>query len=128
MSKYQLQLFGFSLSVVISFWISVYLYFRVEPFSLVSMLLYFPAALIATLVLFKPFALRPVYQYWTLVVEFINKIITWFLMSLIFFLLITPVALVWRVMGKSIEFSGVKNKTNVVRSNKITKKDMENPY
>jgi len=124
----QLRIFGISLSLVISFWTSIYLYFRDDAFVLVFFWVYSLPMIVMLLSIFKPDSLRTIFHYWMLVVESLNKLLTWFTMSVVFFVIITPVSLLRRAMGKSIVSSNKLLNSSKTISKQITKEDMENPY
>jgi len=124
----QLRIFGISLSIAISFWLSFYLYFRDDALVLMSLLFYSLPALVLLFAVFKPDALRIIFKYWMLAVEALNKLLTWFTMSIVFFVIITPIALVRRVMGKSVVSSNKRLNSSKKISKQIAKEDMENPY
>lgn len=124
----QLRQFGLSLGFVVFFWQSIYFYFREEPLVLFSFGAYLPSASLLLLALIIPNSLRGLFHYWMLIVELLNKLLTWFTMSVVYFVIITPVALLRRVMGKSIVTSNkLENSTKKI-SKQIMKEDMEHPY
>jgi len=57
-------------------------------------------ASLATWGLVAPMSLRPVYRLWMRFGLLLSRITTPLIMGAVFFLVITPVALIWKVMGK----------------------------
>jgi drug/metabolite transporter (DMT)-like permease len=58
-------------------------------------------ALLGAGFLLIPATLRPIYRGWMRIAHFIGRMITTFVLTLAYFLAITPVALIKRVFGKS---------------------------
>jgi len=87
------------------------------------------AGVLAMLALIVPIALKPVYQGWMFLALILAWINTRLILSLIFFLLITPMGLVMRLFGKN----AMKNKSPESESYRNlttprSPKQMEHPF
>lgn len=131
-TKNQLRLFGTLLAVVIVFWLCVYGWNK--PTSLLTLWPgYSIAAILAAVAIIYPPWLKGVYHYWLKAAHYLNKIITTITLSLTFFIVITPVALVKRAFGNDALFgtkTTPKTMTNSYRqtSEPIKPEDMEHPF
>ncbi len=84
------------------------------------------AVLLSILLTFTPLFLRPVFQVWLKVAHFIGQVNTLVILTLLYYLVFTPYALVMRLFGRdsmqrklksagtyweSLEFQGLKGRT-----------------
>jgi len=124
----QLRFFGLSLAAALTFWVFIYCW--VATTKLLSL---WPAWLVivflAGLALFKPEFLRGVYLYWMKLAEWLNIFITTLLLGSIFFLIITPVAFIKRLLGDdALSQSSTLPDSYRIKSVQMNKRDMEHPY
>jgi len=124
----QLRFFGLSLATALTFWVFIYCW--VATTKLLSL---WPAWLVivflAGLALFKPEFLRGVYLYWMKLAEWLNIFITTLLLGSIFFLIITPVAFIKRLLGDdALSQSSTLPDSYRIKSVQMNKRDMEHPY
>ena len=124
----QLRLFGLSLSAAIFFWLLIYCWFT-QTDLLTPWPVWLLIILLTDFALFKPAWLEKPFKVWMVLVEWLNKLITYTLLGSIFLLLITPIAIFKRLTGKD----AMKNKKYLPDSYRITSQvsqaqDMEHPY
>jgi ABC-type uncharacterized transport system permease subunit len=94
----QLKLFGLVLSAVIVFWLLVYWYNSEQ--TLIDLWPYWLLTVLFLIIaLFIPLRLKRFYLLWMKAAEWINKVVINLMLSLIFFLLITPIAIIIRSLG-----------------------------
>lgn len=87
------------------------------------------AAILATLGLAAPMALRPVYKYWMRFGLIMSKITTPIIMGIVFYLVITPTGLLRRLLSSDAmarNFDGKKSYR--IPSKKPSAKNMERPF
>jgi hypothetical protein len=123
-----LKIFGLSLAAAIAIWCLVYAWFSDSPLSSL-----WPAwivtLLLADVALLKPAMLKSFYRIWMMLIEHLNRIITHTLLGSIFLLIITPVALSRRLLGKD----ALHNKNYLpgsyrIKSQAINKSDIKHPF
>ncbi len=124
----QLRFFGLSLAAALTFWVFIYCWVATT-----KLLSPWPAWLVivflAGLALFKPELLRGVYLYWMKLAEWLNIFITTLLLGSIFFLIITPVAFIKRLLGDdALSQSSTLPDSYRIKSVQMNKRDMEHPY
>lgn len=87
-------------------------------------------AVLAAMALIAPMSLRLVYHGWMRFGLFMSRFTTPLIMGLVFFLAITPVALIMKILGKdSMNRQLEKNETTYrVVSNKAARGSIERPY
>ena len=94
-ARKDLRIFGFGLAVILTFF--AFLSWRKDgaawPYELVL------AAVGALFGGLRPMALRPVYGPWMKAVRVIGKANTWLVMGLVYYLVITPYAVLARLVG-----------------------------
>jgi len=95
----QLRIFGLALSAVIVFWSFIFNYWLGNVI----------AALLASMAFIAPGSLNRFYDFWLKFITIINKIISTSLMSLVFIMVITPTALIGRLVGHDM----LRNKTTL---------------
>lgn len=81
--------------------------------------------------LFFPVALQPIYRLWMKLGGVLGWINTRILLSLVYFLLVTPLALVFKALGKDPMNRKLNKKTQSYRKDlksETTRYDMERPY
>ncbi|MFT5350600.1 MAG: ABC-type uncharacterized transport system permease subunit [Planctomycetota bacterium] len=124
----QLELFGVILSAVISFWLLVY-WFKSEK-SLINLWPYWLVmVLLLSIAMIMPLRLKIFYLKWMKAAELINKIVVNFMLCVIFFLLITPIAFIKRILGDDpLRKPHYIEGTYRQQSNFIKPEDMENPF
>lgn len=86
-----------------------------------------PLALLAVLC---PAVLLPLYQFWMKCGALLGYINTRIIMSLLFFVMLTPIALLLRIIGRDVlarDFSKAERSYRIA-SEPYTKADMEKPY
>lgn len=124
----QFRLFGLILSAVICFWLS-FAYLRTSNTNSMLWVGYVIPLGLALAALIKPNSLSGIFKIWIYIAETLNKVVVYSLMGIIFFLLITPTALVRRLLG----YDELHNKDGLkdsyrVKSKSWEKDDMEHPY
>jgi hypothetical protein len=87
-------------------------------------------AVLAIMGLVAPMSLRPVYQGWMRFGLFMSRFTTPLIMGLVFFLVITPTALVMKIFGKDpMKRELVQDQTTYrVASSKAAREAIERPY
>jgi hypothetical protein len=87
-------------------------------------------ALLAIMGLVAPMSLRPVYHGWMRFGLFMSRFTTPLIMGLVFFLVITPAALVMKVLGKDpMRRKPVQDQTTYrVAGQKAARESIERPY
>jgi hypothetical protein len=80
--------------------------------------------------LVAPMSLRPVYQGWMKFGLFMSRFTTPLIMGLVFFLAITPMALIMKILGKDpMKRTLTKDQTTYrVASSKAARKAIERPF
>lgn len=122
-----LRIFASLLSLVASGWLLFYLYhYSASPITVAISLL---IGLFFIIGLVSPQRLLRFYQVWTAGAEKLNQLVINSLLAIIFFILITPVALFRRSIGRDA-LKNPKCMANSTRqaSTVITPEDMEQPY
>jgi hypothetical protein len=94
---------------------------------------FLPAGLALLLVnMVYPKAFTPVATLWFGLANFMGRIVSTIILSVLFFVLVTPVGLIRRLMGADAlqlkKWKNGKDSVFVVRSDLIQGKDLENPY
>ena len=87
-------------------------------------------AVLAVMGLVAPMSLRPVYQGWMRFGLFMSRFTTPLIMGLVFFLVITPTALIMKLLGKDpMKRELVQDQTTYrVASSKAAREAIERPY
>jgi hypothetical protein len=87
-------------------------------------------ALLATMALVAPMSLRPVYHWWMRFGLFMSRFTTPLIMGAVFFLVITPTALIMKVSGKDpMRRKLTQDQTTYrVASRKAAREAIERPY
>ena len=87
-------------------------------------------AVLAALGLIAPMSLRPVYHGWMRFGLFMSRFTTPLIMGLVFFVAITPVALIMKILGKDAMKRQLKKDETTYRvvSNKTARETIERPY
>jgi hypothetical protein len=87
-------------------------------------------ALLAAMALVAPMSLRPVYHWWMRFGLFMSRFSTPLIMGVVFFLVITPTALVMKILSKDpMKRELVKDQTTYrVASSKAARESIERPY
>lgn len=123
-----LRQFGLLLSVVITFWLSIYCWLTGTDL-LTPWPVWLVIIILADLALFKPAWLEKPFAGWMKLVEFLNYLITYTLLGSIFLLIVTPVALISRLSGrKANQQKQPLPDSYRVKSAPLDSKDMEHPY
>ena len=87
-------------------------------------------AVLAALGLIAPMSLRPVYHGWMRFGLLMSRFTTPLIMGLVFFVAITPVALIMKILGKDAMKRQLKKDETTYRvvSNKTARETIERPY
>ena len=86
-------------------------------------------AVIGAWALVAPMSLRPVYRLWMRFGLLMSRITTPIIMGLVFFLIITPVALLWKIIGKDAMARKLDNSlTYRVQSRKAPPENLKRPF
>lgn len=88
------------------------------------------AVILAVWAVAAPNTLRPVYRLWMRFGLLLNKITTPLILGLVFFLIVTPTALIMRLIGKDPMARALDSKIDSYRviSRKFNKNQMEKPF
>lgn len=92
-----LRTFGLTLGVACLVWAGI-LYWRGKPGASLWLLVIGP--ILALLALTVPIALRPLHRVWMPAARAVANALTWVFLSLAFFLVITPYAILLKLTGK----------------------------
>jgi hypothetical protein len=96
-TKKDLRTFGLTLGAAALVWAGI-LWWRGKPNAALWLLGIGPG--LALLALTVPVALRPLHFVWMPAARFVAKAITWLVLTLAYYLVITPYGIVMRLMGK----------------------------
>lgn len=87
------------------------------------------AALFVTWGLAAPATLRPVYRGWMRFGLLLNKVTSPLIMGIVFYLVVTPMGLIWRLFGSSLPKSLDKSSATYRKhSEKSRPEDLERPF
>ena len=98
--------------------------------------IYYPILMIKGIFLFVgglsiPIILKPIYIIWMIFATIMGWLMTRFILSLLFYGLITPISLIARLMGKNfiyLRWDKINNSYWNYRSNKVQNVDYEKQY
>ena len=98
--------------------------------------IYYPILMIIGIFLFVgglsiPIILKPIYIIWMIFATIMGWLMTRFILSLLFYGLITPISLIARLMGKNfiyLRWDKINNSYWNYRSNKVQNVDYEKQY
>ncbi|HMO18243.1 MAG TPA: SxtJ family membrane protein [Oligoflexia bacterium] len=99
----ELKSFGFVMALVLLCISGLFLWKGIKAgvlFSQTFLILFVIASLFLLLAIFCPGLLRPIERYWLIFGEFMGSIMTRVILSLFFFLLLAPFAMILRLFGK----------------------------
>ena len=124
----ELRLFGLLFAGVIVFWLFIY---RVSTDTAIIRLWpgFAIASSLAAIAVIRPLWLTGLFVYWIKVVHWLNRLITAITLTCCFFVIITPVALIRRILGHNAIFKP-KYRPDSYRQNSkaIRPQDMEHPF
>ncbi|MCR8922305.1 hypothetical protein NO559_05945 [Dasania sp. GY-MA-18] len=123
-----LRIFIISLSLVAAFWFSLFNYWQQYSTAYVISA-YLIIGLFACHGLWQPQRYLGFYCGWIKVSHTLNRWLIQFLLTMIFFIIITPSALLYRLSGKNIRNSTLNQQGSYrINSSKKTAQDMEHPF
>lgn len=120
--------FGLAFSAAATFWLSVYWIISARPWVHIWPFV-FPIGLFLLIVFLAPLRLTRFYLLWMKLATRLNRAVVTLLLSLIFFLLILPIAIFRRLLGNDIlqkpdYMEGTYRQTSLP----LEAEDMENPF
>ena len=127
-TKKDLRIFAVALATAVFIWSIIFQWLadigwlHLLPFLALSVLLLITAR-------FSPLSLRSTHRVWMKLAHGLNVLISWTLMSFIFFCIITPVAFVLKIVGYNALFNQHTLPGSYrTESKAISRTDMENPF
>jgi hypothetical protein len=93
----ELRTFGLSLGVVCLLWAGVF-WWRGKTGAIPYFLVASPLLILTALTV--PMALRPIHAVWMPLAKKLAQLVTWIVLSAVFYVVFTPYGLVMRLMGK----------------------------
>ncbi len=128
----QLRLFGLIFGTVLFIWISLGYYTDTLSLPLTLMLYLLPIVCISSAII-RPALLNGFYNRWTRTAHRVNQLVISLLLIIIFYAVITPIALLKRALGKDEIKSYSNSDTEISNSYRhtsrpIQREEMETPF